>query len=107
MGLFVKQRSAVDIEAAEIWLRDNLGLDEDTDVRSLSSELAADGRLIRGEKLWELGLRAEAKRELESLRSDYADDPVASYQLALYFRDLGLFRSSILAATLMVSPKRL
>jgi soluble lytic murein transglycosylase len=46
-----------------------------------------------------LGFRAQAKRELESLRNEISDDALASYQLALFFRDLGLFRSSILAAT--------
>jgi soluble lytic murein transglycosylase len=54
--------------------------------------------LLRGEKLWQLGLYREAKRELEDLRKAHAQDAVASYQLALYFRDLGLYRSSILAA---------
>jgi soluble lytic murein transglycosylase len=48
--------------------------------------------------LWELGLYAEAKRELEEVRQSYSHDVLATYQLALYFRDLGLYRSSILAA---------
>jgi soluble lytic murein transglycosylase len=88
-----------DQEDAERWLREQLALEDSVDVRSMSDELANDGRLIRGEKLWHLGLKQDAKRELESLRMAYVDDPVASYQLALYFQDLGLYRSSILAAT--------
>jgi soluble lytic murein transglycosylase len=35
---------------------------------------------------------------LESLRRAHAQDALASYQLAVRFRDLGLYRSSILAA---------
>jgi soluble lytic murein transglycosylase len=88
-----------DQEMADAWLRQMLGLEPDVDVRSLSDTLAEDSRLIRGRKLWNLGFRAQAKRELESLRNEISDDALASYQLALFFRDLGLFRSSILAAT--------
>jgi soluble lytic murein transglycosylase len=91
--------SPIEQFVAEVWLRDKAGLEPGTDIRSLSDVLMTDGRLVRGEKLWRLGLREEAKRELESLRADYDGDPIASYQLALYFRDLGLYRSSILAAS--------
>jgi soluble lytic murein transglycosylase len=85
-------------EEAESWLRNWLGLEAGRNVRALSPELAADPRLIRGEKLWQLGLYEEAKRELEAVREAYASDALGSYQLALFFRDLGLYRSSILAA---------
>ncbi len=85
--------------AAEVWLREEIGLEPGTDLSSSSPLSLTDGRLIRGEKLWRLGLFQEAKSELESLRLEYSDDPVASYQLASYFRDLGLYRSSILAAS--------
>ena len=86
-------------DEAEAWLRDYLDLEAGTPVRLLAPELAYDQRLITGEKLWRIGLQEAAKRELEDLRLDMQDDPLASYQLALYFRDLGLYRSSILAAT--------
>jgi soluble lytic murein transglycosylase len=89
--------------AAEVWLRDEIGLEPGTDLGSSTPLSLTDGRLIRGEKLWRLGLFQEAKSELESLRLEYADDPVASYQLASYFRDLGLYRSSILAAVSVLS----
>ncbi|MBX3057360.1 MAG: tetratricopeptide repeat protein [Anaerolineae bacterium] len=83
---------------AESWLRRWLGLEAGTDIRSLSPTLANDGRLIRGQKLWQLGLYEEGKRELEAVREAYAQDALSSYQLAIFFRDLGLYRSSILAA---------
>jgi soluble lytic murein transglycosylase len=83
---------------AESWLRAQLGLEPGTDIRSLPPALANDGRLVRGQKLWQSGLYEEAKRELEEVRQAYAQDALSSYQLALFFRDLGLYRSSILAA---------
>jgi soluble lytic murein transglycosylase len=95
----IPEDETADQQAAEQWLRNWLGLAEDADVRSLSPTLAEDPRLIVGSHLWELGLWDEAKRELESLRSDHAENTLFSYQLALYFRDLGLYRSSIVAAS--------
>jgi soluble lytic murein transglycosylase-like protein len=87
----------------ESWLREWLGLGGQQDVASLSDKLAQDARLVRGDQLWQLGRRAEATVLFESLRSEYTNDALASYQLALYFRDLGLYRSSLLAAsTVMV-----
>jgi soluble lytic murein transglycosylase len=84
----------------ETWLRQTFGLGEDTAVTStLSPALASDPRLLRGTELWRLGMKTEAKQELETLRIAYEQDPVASYQLALYFRDLGLYRSSIIAGS--------
>ncbi|MGH2538138.1 MAG: transglycosylase SLT domain-containing protein, partial [Candidatus Promineifilaceae bacterium] len=90
--------SPADRRQAESWLAERLGLEASRGLADLSAELSSDERLIRGQKLWQLGLRAEAKRELESLRAEYSADALASYQLALFFRDLGLYRSSILAA---------
>jgi soluble lytic murein transglycosylase len=45
---------------------------------------------------------AEALAELNALRYDLRFDPVSSYQLALAFRDMGVFRSSILAASTVI-----
>jgi len=86
-------------DEAETWLRNYLGLEAGTPIRTLDPTLAYDQRLITGEKLWQIGLQESAKRELEDLRLEVQDNPLYSYQLALYFRDLGLYRSSILAAT--------
>ena len=69
----------------------------------LVEALQEDSRLSVGKRLWELGLQEEAKRELEALRQDYAEDPLATYQLALFFRDLGLYRSSIIAAATLLN----
>jgi soluble lytic murein transglycosylase len=85
-------------EAAETWFRERFELGDDIELSITSSEIMADSRLIRGAKLWRLGLYAEASRELEDLRKSYEDDPVQTYALARIYRDLGNYRSSILAA---------
>jgi soluble lytic murein transglycosylase len=83
-------------EEAEAWLS---GWLPGVSVTStLTTAVTQDSRFVRGEKLWEIGLREEARQEFESLRADYAFDALTSYQLALYFRDLGAYRSSIGAA---------
>ncbi len=80
---------------AETWLAEQVGLDT---LDPIAPALATDERLLIGTKLWEAGMYQAAKLELEALRQDVADDPLLTYHLALYFRDLGLYRSSILAA---------
>ena len=84
---------------AEDWLRQQLELPADQEISRLSDNLAQDPRLIRGAELWRIGLWAEAKRELEAVREANLSNALASYQLALWFRDLGLYRSSILSAS--------
>ena len=88
---------------AETWLRDLLALEPETDVAELSPSLTEDDRFIIGQKLWRAGLLESAKRELEALRADLSDDALLSYQLALFFREIGLYRSSILAATAVLN----
>ena len=88
---------------AETWLRELLELEPEIDIAELSSTITTDDRFIIGEKLWRAGLLESAKRELESLRADAADDALLSYQLALFFREIGLYRSSILAATAVLN----
>jgi soluble lytic murein transglycosylase len=85
-------------ESAETWLRQWLGLPPGTPVGELSGQLAADPRLQWAERLWSSGSQSEAARQFELLRLYYASDVLASYQLAVYYRDLGLYKSSILAA---------
>ncbi len=80
----------------EQWLAQTFGLDGVSS--QLPAEIAGDGRLIRGRNLWRIGERDAAKWELESLRKSYSEDPVASYQIAIELKNIGLFRSSILAA---------
>jgi len=90
-------------EAADQWLVDQFNLQPDQVSGDLIQVLQDDPRLSVGRRLWELGLLEEGKAELESLRQSYAEDPLATYQLALFFRDLGLFRSSIVAASTLLN----
>ncbi|MFN4294450.1 MAG: transglycosylase SLT domain-containing protein [Thermoflexales bacterium] len=95
-------------EEAEAWLRGWLGLEASANVRDLREDVRGDPRFIRGSELWRLGFRLEAREEFEGLRAAFGRDALAQYQLALFFRDIGLYRSSIGAAdTLMrLSPAK-
>jgi soluble lytic murein transglycosylase len=59
--------------------------------------------LQRGVELWRLGRFPDAKEELENLRGDTYSDPLTQYQLALQYRELGLYRSSILSAWRLIN----
>ncbi len=52
----------------------------------------------RGDALLTVGLRADALEEFEAVKDTWWDDPLAMYQLALSFRDRGLYRLSIICA---------
>lgn len=93
--------AASQVEAEE-WLAGWLGLEGDDNLGELSPYLAADPRLQRGLGLWRLGRFEEAKWELEDLRHAATSDGLAQYQLSLLFRDIGLYRSSILCAVRVV-----
>ncbi len=84
--------------AWEDWLARWLGLASGENLGALPPSLAGDGRLQRGTLLLQVGHFDEAKAELEALRTDTSYDALTQYRLALYFRDLGMYRSSILAA---------
>jgi soluble lytic murein transglycosylase len=63
-----------------------------------SPALLNDPRLRRGQLLLRMGHFNEAREQLEALREATVDDALTQYQLALLFRDMGLYRSSIIAA---------
>ena len=87
---------------AEQWLADWLGLPSAEGMGELGNSLLEDPRLQRGLELWNLGRLEEGKAELEALRSETVNDPLTQYRLALLFRDIGLYRSSILAASNLI-----
>jgi soluble lytic murein transglycosylase len=88
---------AAEMAEAEAWMRTVFGIPEGTDLSNLGP-LMEDARLQRGTELWNLGLYNEARSEFENLRTSVEEDPANTYRLASYFSDLGLYRSSILAA---------
>lgn len=84
---------------AESWLAGWLQLDPEVNVGARPATLLNDPRVRRAEVLLRAGHFDEARLELEKLRVATSDDPLTQYRLALIFRDLGVFRSSISAAT--------
>ncbi|MBN1119824.1 MAG: tetratricopeptide repeat protein [Anaerolineae bacterium] len=85
-------------QEAEEWIVGQFGLSDTPPLAGgLREDIASDQRFIRAQELWNLGLVVEAKRDYELVRKDYWNDPLASYQLAIYFREIGLYRSSILS----------
>lgn len=90
-------------QEAEKWLAEWLDLAPETDVGALPASLLNDVRLRRGALLLQVGHLDEGRGEIEKLREATAEDPLAQYRLALAFRDLGFYRSSIIAAATLWS----
>lgn len=88
-------------EKAEVerWLRETFpqaaGLNE---VSALGKGLWNEARFVRGAELWRLGLHREAHAEFNSLRLDVQADPLAMWQLALYWNEIGAYDLSIRSA---------
>jgi soluble lytic murein transglycosylase len=95
MNLSIDQ--AAERKAADSWMRLTFNLPADTDLTGLGS-LGTDPRIVRGTELWNLDQYDSARLEFEDMRSSVNSDPVASYRLANYMIDLGLYRSGIFAA---------
>ena len=83
---------------AEQWLRDTFGITGNDPLTELGPVLATDPRLIRGLKLWNLGLLEEARSELSSLRSSLGSDPEGTYRLMHTLVELGMYREAIIAS---------
>ncbi|RPI98111.1 MAG: hypothetical protein EHM39_08540, partial [Chloroflexi bacterium] len=94
---------AADLSEAETWLRTTFGITQEGALYPLSEQLQADPRLIRGQELMSVAAYDEAEAEFETLRQAYSDDALATYQLAIYFRDQGLYRLSITAAADLIT----
>jgi soluble lytic murein transglycosylase len=93
---------SVAIADAEQWLRDTFGIQQAGLLYPLSDTLRNDPHMIRGQELWELAAYDEARGEYETLRQQVADDPLATYQLAHYFAEIGHYRASIEAAASLI-----
>lgn len=85
--------------AAETWATKTFGQPIGT---TLSPALASDPMLKRGTELWALGWWLDARAEFDALHDAHRDDPAALYQLAVYYQGIGVYRSSILAATRVI-----
>jgi soluble lytic murein transglycosylase len=99
---------ALEQAEAEAWLGQWLGLAGAENLAALSSQVRGDPAFQRGAGLLDLDLRDEALVEFETVQDNWRDNALAMYQLAIYFRDQGLSRLSIVAAARLnfLSPAR-
>jgi soluble lytic murein transglycosylase len=89
-------------QEAEEWLAGWMGLSSSAGIGEPGTTLMSNPTMRRGLEFWRLGMWAQAKDEFEALRRATEDEPLTQYRLALLFRDLGLYRSSILAASTVI-----
>lgn len=83
-------------EEAEQWIVTTFGLETQPPLAAeVRGDIAGDPRMVRAREMWDLGMIAEARQDFEAVRTSYSEDPLALYQLAIYFREIGLYRSSI------------
>lgn len=88
---------------AEAWLREHFPLAASLEnVSELQLSVRQEPRFIRGAALWQLGLWPAAHVEFESLRLAMAGDGLASWQLALYYSELGAYDLAIRSARQVV-----
>ncbi len=86
---------------AEQWLASWLQVKPDS-LRQLPTTVIDDARFKRGNEFWRMGKLAEGKAEFQALRDAYSDQPTALYPLAVYYRDIGLYYPSIVAAASLI-----
>jgi soluble lytic murein transglycosylase len=95
------------ITGAEAWLRATFNITQTGPLYPLSDQLANDPRMIRGRELMIVGASTTAyeaaEAEFDALRADYKSDPLSTYQLAIFFRDEGLYKLSITAAADLIT----
>ncbi len=88
----------LELGQAEDWLRATFGITQTEALWPLAPELAADPRAIAGRELWAVLSVNEASTEFYSLLDDHKEDPLASYQLAIWLRGIGAYPHSIVGA---------
>jgi soluble lytic murein transglycosylase len=92
-----------DRAAAEDWLAGWLPITHSVALGDLDPAIAGSPAFRRGDALLDVGRRADALDEFETVQDTWWDDPLAMYQLALAFRDRGLYRLSIICAERLTS----
>jgi soluble lytic murein transglycosylase len=86
-----------ELNQAQQWMLSTFQYPTDTDF-SVPGPMASDPRFTRGQEFWNLGLYSQAEAEFSAIRDDATGDPLASYRLAVYLSDLGVYRQAILSA---------
>ncbi len=93
---------ATQITQAEDWLRKTYNITQTGALAALSPDLQSDPHLARGLELWNVGDYDDAMVEFDALVNANESNGLASYQLAVYFQNLGAYEESILAASYVV-----
>ncbi|MHB8626011.1 MAG: lytic transglycosylase domain-containing protein [Aggregatilineales bacterium] len=99
-NLHIPTSSDAERTAAETWVLQTFKLPAAS--TSLAPNLAIDGRLTRGTELWALGWEAEARAEFDALHQANLNNPLALYQLAVYWHGIGANSASLIAATRVI-----
>ena len=94
---------AAHIAEAERWMRATFKITVTGQLWPLSTVLANDPRMKRGDELWAVAAYDEAEGEYSGLRGDNVSNPLALYQLASYFYRIGLYREAISTAEILMS----
>lgn len=87
-------------QEAEAWLLERFATEQPSDLETIAVELENDPRMIRGRELWAVAAYDEAEDEFTALldESREAGTVLRTYQLALFFREIGAYQPSIVAA---------
>jgi soluble lytic murein transglycosylase len=87
-----------DRAAAESWLATWLPITPTLELRTLDPDIEESPAFRRGDALLAAGRRTDALDEFDAVKESWWEDPLAMYQLALAFRERGLYRLSIICA---------
>lgn len=88
---------------ADSWMRQIFGVKAQGELWRLDPSLQSDPRKLRADELWTVAAFEQARAEYAGLRDDMAANPLALYQLATYFHDIGLYREEISTGELLIS----
>ncbi len=91
----------------EQWLVSWAGPQEGEQLSDLGARITSDPTYQRGLELLHVGQRESAKARFREVRTQFQNDPVALYQLALFFQREGFYDQSIACAQriLNLSPQ--
>ncbi len=103
-GGFKEQLNEPAVSQAEVeeWLRSWLDAPTGSSLATLPSAITKLLAWQRGEALLEVGHRVQALEEFEKIKQQWWDEPLAMYQLALAFRERGLYRLSIVCVERLI-----
>ncbi len=93
----------LELGQAEDWLRATFGIAQAEALWPLPPALEADSRLIAGRELWAVLAVNDASEEFYDLLESYKQDPLASYQLAIWLRGIGAYPHSIVGAANIIT----